>query len=431
MKNKSRSGPRTIAAFLVALMVLGVVAELLFRAIPAANPESWALERLRRFTPEGNPAMKQIKEQEALALLSVQADSEIGALLVPSQHATSKTLDYTYTLETDQHGFVNRDPWPEQIDAAVLGNSLIVGAGVGMDGVFTTLLAQRFPGRSFINLGTPGGGTETQFRIYERFAQSRSPKLVVATLWPVWEVDNTIKFAHWLREGSSVSFTDYRFNYGSAHPESAAKPRSKQRGGVAGLLWHSAVVRAGYLSAKALTARSPYVEQVRFPSGEKLNLSMREQQRLARGIKRAEAPDVEQLFAEPLERLRASVESHGGRLVVALVPSREELYGTESAPSLLRTIEAVKALLAARQLPVLDLYPLFRERGKDRSPFFEREMHLNAYGNQVLADGLADWIQGNGVFATNETRRADAYPGASRLTHSITVARSSQASRRR
>ena len=53
---------------------------------------------------------------------------------------------------------------PGQAEVAVLGNSLLGGAGVGRDGQFTTLLARRLAGRKVLNLSLPGGGTEHQPR---------------------------------------------------------------------------------------------------------------------------------------------------------------------------------------------------------------------------------------------------------------------------
>jgi hypothetical protein len=156
-------------------------------------------------------------------------------------------------------------------------------------------------------------------------------------------------------------------------------------------------VRACYLTAKALTTHSPYLQSVSFKSGETLDLSMREQMRLAKGFKRAEEPNMEKVFTAPLEQIRDEVQSQGGRFIVVLVPSREELYGAESAPQVLKLIGTLKPMLESHRLTVLDLYPLFRERGKDRSPFFQREMHLNAYGNQILADGIGEWIQESGA----------------------------------
>ena len=65
---------------------------------------------------------------------------ELGALIAPSLHHPIETLDFTYTLRTDHAGFTNPEPWPDHVDVAVLGDSLVVGPGVGIEGQFTTLL---------------------------------------------------------------------------------------------------------------------------------------------------------------------------------------------------------------------------------------------------------------------------------------------------
>ena len=80
---------------------------------------------------------------------------EFGALLAPSLNIAIETLDFTYTLRTDHAGFPNAEPWPDQVDVAVLGNSLLIGPGVGMEGQFTTLLQHRLNGRTMLNLGIP------------------------------------------------------------------------------------------------------------------------------------------------------------------------------------------------------------------------------------------------------------------------------------
>ena len=374
----------TVAAVLIAM-------EGLFRIFPSLSPEGWAVERLKRFSVAGSPAMREIAAFTRTQHFRLLPDPYLGASEFPLQHKTHKTLDYTYLIETDSHGFPNREPWPDRVDAVVLGNSLIEGSGVGIDGQFTTLLSQHFGGRSFFNLGLTGGGTETQLRIYKRFGAALHPKLVIATLWPVWEVDNTEKFAHWLTEHPSLSFTEYRLAYGVKH----AAPKQR-RGWLSNLAWKSAVFRAAYLAPKALMAHSPYTEVVTFRHGEKMYLSPREQLRLSKGIVRPGTPNIASLFVEPLENLRRAVEAQGGRLLVVLVPSREEIYGAAAAPQVLNTIHALKPLLESAKLPVLDTYPIFSAQAMARPLYFPRDMHLNAAGNALLAAAIAERIERDG-----------------------------------
>ena len=172
------------------------------------------------------------------------------------------------------------------------------------------------------------------------------------------------------------------------------------------------MVRAGYQGLKALFANGPLLEQVTFPSGDIIFLSAREQQSLARGMRRPGAPDLREIFFDPLERLRTGVETHGGRFVVALLPGKEELYGAEAFPAVRRAAQEVTSELEARQLPVLDLYPAFRELGREKAPFYCADIHLNELGNQIVADELGRWIVDEKIFTSPSTAANAAGSGA-------------------
>jgi lysophospholipase L1-like esterase len=81
------------------------------------------------------------------------------------------------------------------------------------------------------------------------------------------------------------------------------------------------------------------------------------------------------------------------------MPSKEELYGAESFPDVLRAVQEVRAELEARHLPVLDLYPVFRELGQERPPFYRVDIHPNELGNQIAADAIAKWIGEEQIFS--------------------------------
>jgi hypothetical protein len=278
-------------------------------------------------------------------------DAELGALLAPSRHDAVTTLDFSYTLQTDHAGFPNPEPWPSHVEVAVLGNSLLIGAGVGMAGQFTSLLEQSLNRPRVLNLGLPGGGTEHELLTYQRYVKPRRPALVIA----IWH------------------FTTNQ-------------------------LARSYLLKAAYRGLKTMLGRQQIYERFDFPNGESILLSMRDQNRLALGMDRPDSPDLREVFFRPLERLKAEVEAEQGRFLVLLVPSKEELYGAEAFPAILRPIQEVRAELEARGLPVLDLYPTFRRHGQERPPFYRADMHLNAYGHQLVAAALAKWIEDQNMF---------------------------------
>ncbi len=53
-----------------------------------------------------------------------------------------KTLDYTYLRETDEHGFPNVGEWPSRADVVILGDSLVMGEGTGVEAGFVQRFAR-------------------------------------------------------------------------------------------------------------------------------------------------------------------------------------------------------------------------------------------------------------------------------------------------
>ncbi len=348
-------------------------------------------------------AQELIREQLEGPSAAYVPDSQLGALLAPDQRDTIRSLDYAYVFRSDHAGFPNREPWPERADVVVLGNSLLDGPGLGLDGQFTTLLERRLGGRSVMNFGLPGGGTEHERLIYERYAAPLHPRLVVAMLWPTWDIENSRQFARWRAEGKpDPDYTHYRFSFGVRHDEAGRgepSPVDHLKALFKRELRRSHLATAAYHTLKALRRRSVIHERATFANGDTLLLSVRDQQRLALGMERPDTPDLREIFFRPLEELRAEVEASGGTFLVVLMPSKEELYGSRSNPVILKPIQEVRAGLESRGIPTLDLYPILgRQWPEGPAPFYHADMHPNALGNRIIADAIHDWIVARGVF---------------------------------
>ncbi len=346
-----------------------------------------------------------VKAQTSLGRLTYAPDPELGALLAPSLHDSIETEEYRWTLVTDHAGFPNPEPWPDRVDVAVLGNSLLIGPGLGMAGQFTTLLGEMLGGRTVLNLGLPGGGPEHELLTWRRYAAPRTPRLVVATIWAVWDIDNAQKLEQWKREGRpDADYTHYRMAFGDTHLDHPTRvPAGKAEASTADRtvrflrrqLGRSRLLTVLRHAVRPLADDEGRAVLVRFPDGDDMVLSNQDQDRLAQGMSRPGMPDLEDVFFTPLERLRAEVEAAGARFVVALIPCKEELYGAEAAPEILRSIEAVRSGLEQRGLPTLDLYPAFA--GRKGPPFYFADMHLNALGNRIAAETIAAWVRQEGV----------------------------------
>ncbi len=403
-----RSGWRRLlrwaAGALAVACLLAVGGEIILRVAPGLSPEKRARDRIARLLPSRSPITRTIKAQEVAAKSTYIPVPAIGAVLTPNRQDTVVTPDYTFVRETDHAGFSNHDPWPGQVDAAVLGSSLVMGPGVGTDAEFSSLLEERFPGRTFLNLGVPGAGTELEARVDSVYAEPYHPAAVILAIWVVSDVDNSRTFAHWLREHPPQGFTEYRFNYWRTHPDTLPHDRLDD------LLNRSALWRAASLTTRALLTRHHMRETVSFADGDTIDLSVRVQHRLAEGLRRADMPDLRPVFFDPLERLQRRVEARGGHFVVVLLPSKEEIYGADAYPPVRRTIEQVRDGLHARGIHTLDLYPMFQQWHGPHAPFFPTDIHYTVLGNTMIADAIAGWITREHVFATDTAAPTSAAP---------------------
>ena len=379
-----------LALYAVGLLLgAGMAAEMIVRASEPENLEA------------APPIQEQLEAQESIPHSPFVADAELGALLAPSRQNRVVTPEYSYALNTDHAGFPNPDPWPGALDIAVLGNSLLNGAGVGYEGQFSTLLQEKLAGRSVLNFSVHGGGTAHQQLTYEKFAAPLNPRLVIATLWLTWDINNSLHFHGWLADSSRPDFTEYRHTYGQTHRSQVPDEPSRMeslRAELRKFIGSSYLLRAAHRYSKSLRGIKDPIERVVLEGGEVLYLSTRDQKRLMSGWERAGAPELREIFFAPLEKLRTEVEAGGGRFLVVLVPSKEELYAAKLFPEILDTAREARMELEARRMPTLDLYPVFEAVAASHPVFYKTDMHLNAFGHQLVADALAGWIARERMF---------------------------------
>lgn len=105
---------------------------------------------------------------------------------------------------------------------------------------------------------------------------------------------------------------------------------------------------------------------------------------------------------EALSSAQSAVESWGGKLAVFLIPTREEVYAHLTAP--IMGADAVEALGQTRLkqlelceslgLTCLDLLPMLQDYARrGEHLYYTEDMHLNPYGNAVVAQLVEDWLR--------------------------------------
>ena len=370
------------------LVVLGFIvgAELVLRIPPVWDAVSSAL-------PRGPGEVEMLlKRPGGVDSLAFVRDPELGNRARPSLRDTVHTPDFSFVVALDSAGFPNREPWPSPADLAVLGNSLVVGEGVGIERGFSTLVAKRLGTDRAVNFGLGGASPEHQLRIYRRYVAPLHPRVVLAVIWVASDVTNAFNFQRWLASGSTQNFLEYRTSgQARATPGGAAHVGSTIQGSSRLLR-----VLAG-LSVGWKRGHGSLPERIPLTGGDTLYLSRKTEEALAQGMQRSGIPDLARVFFGPLDTLRQAVEGDHGQLFVVLIPSKEELYAAQAYPPVMRAVEAVRRGLDSLHLATIDLYRPMEAGMADGPEFFSRDIHFTVYGNRIVGDALADSLQARGV----------------------------------
>lgn len=336
-----------------------------------------------RMVPEVLPPQWQIRLHNKSRRHRTVPDPDLGFLLQPYQHQVIHTRDFTYLKETDSKGFFNREPWPGNVDILFLGDSFLVGEGVGIDGQFSSLVGQGLPDKKIVNLGLPGAGPERQYRIYRRFGAPLHPRIVVACLYLASDLMNDLHFHAWLHEGRSSNYDQFRSTFGRRHDTSpvAKVLQVAQKSALYNTMQERLQRWRGGVGA----------ERLRRTDGTEMLLDSRTLRFLTEAIVPHD-PRIDPLFVS-LRELRASVSSQDTTLLVALMPSKEEIFGVDTFPEVLNLSRMVRQRLVEEHFLFLDLYPAIHDKRESQPPYFSRDSHLNNYGNRIVADQLLTWLQ--------------------------------------
>ena len=362
-------------ATLLATMVIGLLAARYFAAWMVADPHR-------------APPVVQIRAQGKLLtaqrLDNVIPDADVGFVLPANMDQWVQTLDFDFQRVTDEHGFINAAAWPDQADIVFLGDSLVMAEGVGLENGFAARVDMDLVDRTVLNLSVPGAGLERQYRIFEKFAADLQPQLVVACIYISSDLTNDTHFLGWLEEPLDKSFNKYRLSYSRRNAQ-------EERGT---LQWR---VRHHILADWVLSVVEPVlwgeheiVHRRVMPDGAELFFSRDAVKFSKRSFDGSEA-ELENLFAA-LDRLQGAVRKVNADLVFMLLPSKEEIFAEDVVARRDSAAGILREELGRRDIPYLDLYPLLQEAGRQHTPFFTRDAHMNEYGNKVVADAFTHWV---------------------------------------
>ena len=353
----------------------------------------YIVEKVIAVNPELTPVKAQLRSfvnAEAGEFHPV-SDPDIGFRGPPHLRVWTFTDDYQYLTESDEHGFPNRMPLPQTAEIEVFGDSLLAGVGVAIDREFSTLVGRALPIKGIVNFGNGGAAPNRQLMTFRKFGASFRPRLVVSCIYLAADLDGQLVFDSWLRDGAKGNYNEYRLALNDR-----LQPKSFWT------FW-SKVQRISHIAGKLtdLVLRWRGIPlRISFPSGPDVLLDIDSLRARAIGLDRQDSRMLSMI--DSLKEMRALSQSGGANFLVVLIPSKEEIYGAPFMPEVMNQARVLEKCLEQEGFTVLSVYDVIRRRAKDRSAFFPHDIHLNAFGNQIVADALVNWIEKSGVLPTKK-----------------------------
>ncbi|MFQ3536219.1 MAG: hypothetical protein SNJ58_10100 [Aggregatilineales bacterium] len=374
---------------LLALLLLEVGIRLSYTALPSALQIALRFVHQTPFT-----------EARLAPLPLWREDSTYQMVVAPNAQDVEQVGSLSVRFRVSTHawwgghiGFRTPQPTDGDVPAVALGDSHTFCFTDEAD-CWVNLLSARL-GVPIANLGQPVTGSESHARRYYSFVANpalglKQPRLV---LWQFFGNDYNDDYGLALLSGTART------------PPLADLPAPVEAPFVAWLREYSAVFALLDALGRADDPQMVlFVDPYRVIDGQVDITFGRRYLAEALDMRQTRNHEGEQLSQAAILRTRALVEANGGRFVVILVPTKEEVYRhlTErylGAAYLDQLAEPRLRLLnfcAAEQLTCLDLTPALTERAlQGQQLFFRDDIHLNATGNRAVSEIIADFLAGH------------------------------------
>lgn len=379
---------RLLRWFLFYAVIIALALEILLRLLAPILPGAvgvvarW-ISRGQPYTQEWTPAWIQNRDHAYVLRPGLEDVLQYGSPSVSFRLSTIELWD------GGGIGF-RTQPINFFVDAVVVGDSFGL-CFTDQSDCWVDQLAARM-NKGIVNLSQPVTGTTSHLRILRDFGAPLRPPLVI---WQFFGNDFNDDYGLALFRGE-ITAVDDPTTLVEAEPPSP-------------LVWlarHSALV--GVLE----TILRGYWSGI--PDGERLfakPYSVRYGDHILRfgGLYEQQALDMRRpenqlglaLSKQAFLEAQALVSSWDGRMVVVIIPTREEVYnhltepimGADGIARLASAREAILEICAEQTLLCYDPLPIFRQRAlANEALYYGDDMHLNPHGNAVLATALADWL---------------------------------------
>jgi hypothetical protein len=281
-------------------------------------------------------------------------------------------------FQSDPYGFNNpREVWNAPLQIAAVGDSFTNGACVPPDKGFISLIQKKYP--ATLNLGAGGNGPLVELAAMDEYAASLKPRVI---LWCFFEGNDLDDLRH---ESAKSIFMRYLREDGFSQNLMGRQPEIDAT--MKGPLDESAYRKTSTLLIPSIGLRYyGSASLVRLLTlHETRNLVTSE---LAVGSDknawRAEESEMG-LFREVMLKAKTRAAEWGGQIYFVLLPGTELLRNKSGREQLrLEELQVVHDL----GIPVIDLYPVFKQHNDPLSLFTLPNPHYNEEGYRITAETI-------------------------------------------
>ena len=278
------------------------------------------------------------------------------------------------------------------VDAVVVGDSFGFCFTERADCWVTHL--ERDTGWGMVNLSQPGTGSHSHLLILQDFAKPLTPPLVI---WQFFGNDFNDDYGLFSASGKLAPLEEEM-----AEDQVVAEPSGLQswlrgRSALYAVLESIATGGQRYRDPRAAQFDDRY--SATLPTGEQLHFGQT-YEASAMDMSRTVNQAGYEVSRAALAAAQELVSSWGGQLAVVLVPTREEVYDSMTAPAMGEDLDkigsarlAMHDLCAELQLVCYDaLADLRKPAASSELLYYSDDLHLNALGNRVFAKLLYEWL---------------------------------------
>ena len=302
---------------------------------------------------------------------------------------------YRVSFRRDRHGFRNADPWPDDVDLVVIGDSFTNAA------LNQTPYWQGLP-FSTLGLGMGASGTLEQQRLFEAYGLPRAPETLIVGFFAGNDLRDNEQFAQMLRDG--LTWRDLRHQ--NDEPQEYL------------VIWNAMqwLVRLTETEQTAPWCHYPYVAATEPPRP----IAFYHKFVRTLGMDQLEFRQSEgwQLTRDSLQAMASAMRANDGEVILMYIPTKSELYwkyldfnakawlighetrrfGNMPEPAVIdENYQNQRDIMreTAHELGIafLDLtLPLDEAIRAGLSPYFFADIHWNQLGHDIARNALLDFL---------------------------------------